>query len=270
MKPIETLIVDDEPAAREALLHLLRQDPEITLTRECENGREAVRLIQASRPELMFLDIQMPGLDGFGVLREVDAKDLPIVVFVTAYDRHALHAFEVHAVDYLLKPFSDSRFLEALSVAKGQVRQRRLGDLGQQVAALISTDAAHLARAGSSTENKVNSGTDVDPLLIRVDGRIARVPIQSIDWIDADGDSVCVRVGEVHYPVRTSMDKLERELNSTRFVRIHRSTIVNVERIKELRQCYPREYVAVLHDGTSLKVSRNRRDLLESRLGRKV
>jgi two-component system, LytTR family, response regulator len=270
MKPIDALIVDDEPAARNALLHLLRQDPEIVLSRPCENGREAVRAIRAHHPELVFLDVQMPGLDGFGVLREIERKDLPVVVFVTAYDRHALHAFEVHAVDYLLKPFSDARFLEALTVAKTQVRQRRLGELGQQVAALISASPAAAPGPAGSADPPDSGLRDLEPLLIRVDGRIARVRTESIDWIDADGDSVRVRVGETSYPLRTSMDKLEQELDAMQFVRIHRSTIVNVERIRELRLCYPGEYVAVLHDGTTLKVSRNRRELLESRLGRKV
>jgi two-component system LytT family response regulator len=268
MKTIDTLIVDDEPAARNALLHLLREDPEISLGRPCENGREAVRAIKSHHPELVFLDVQMPGLDGFGVLREVEAKDLPVIVFVTAYDRHALHAFEVHAVDYLLKPFSDARFSAALTVAKTQVRQRRLGELGQQVAALISGSAD--AGAGPASDAGAPGLRDLEPLLIRVDGRIARVRTENIDWIDADGDSVRVRVGETSYPLRTSMDKLEQELDSVQFVRIHRSTIVNVDRIKELRLCYPGEYVAVLQDGTTLKVSRNRRELLESRLGRKV
>lgn len=270
VKPIDTLIVDDEPAARNALLHLLRQDPEISLGRPCENGREAVRAIRSHRPELVFLDVQMPGLDGFGVLRELGEPNVPVVVFVTAFDRHALHAFEVHAVDYLLKPFNDARFLEALAVAKTQVRQRRLGELGQQVAALISTSPAATVGSPGLADGPDAGLRDLEPLLIRVDGRIARVRTENIDWIDADGDSVRVRVGETSYPLRTSMDNLERELDAMRFVRIHRSTIVNVERIKELRLCYPGEYVAVLHDGTTLKVSRNRRELLESRLGRKV
>src|SRR5260370_18858441 len=134
MKPIHNVIVYDEPAARKALLHLLAADPEVAVLAECRGGREAVRILREGRAELVFLDIQMPKLDGFGVLREVGAEQLPVVVFVTAYDKYALKAFAVHAIDYLLKPFSDARFFEALQQAKQQVEHRRLGDLGHRVA----------------------------------------------------------------------------------------------------------------------------------------
>lgn len=271
MKPITTLVADDEPAARNALVHLLERHREIEIVGQSGGGREAVQVIRELRPELAFLDIQMPGLDGFGVVRETDPNHLPIIVFVTAYDTHALHAFEVHAIDYLLKPFSDVRFLEALTVAKGHVQQRRLGELYYQVAALVSAYPRPTIDDGGAAEVSLDAKTHhLDRLLIRVDGSIASVRASDIDWIDADGDSVCVRVGKVSYPLRSTMEKLEGELDPTRFVRIHRSTIVNVERIKELRPCYPGEYVAVLHDGATLKVSRHRRDVLESRLGRKV
>jgi two-component system, LytTR family, response regulator len=271
MKAIETVIVDDEPAARKGLLHLLSEDPEISITAECHHGREAVEAIQNRRPELVFLDVEMPGLDGFGVLRETQGQDFPVVVFVTASDKHALHAFEVHAVDYLLKPFTDARFLKALVVAKNHVRQRRLGDLSQQVATVLSSSPAPTPTVdGVTSEAPGSSNHPLGRLLLRVDGGVTAVRVGDIDWIDAEGDLVRVRAGKISYAVRTTMEKLEDELDPTRFVRIHRSTIVNLERITELRPSYPGEYVAVLQDGTTLKISRHRRKLIKSRLGRRI
>ena len=269
---MRVLIVDDEPLARIALAQILTARADVESFHAANDAIEAQELLARDNYDVMLLDVSMPELSGLEFLARLQhyERPLPSVVFVTAYDRHALHAFEVHAVDYLLKPFSDARFLEALTVAKTQVRQRRLGELGQQVAALISASPAAAAGPSGAVDAPDSGLRDLEPLLIRVDGRIARVRTESIDWIDADGDSVRVRVGETSYPLRTSMDKLEQELDAMQFVRIHRSTIVNVERIRELRLCYPGEYVAVLHDGTTLKVSRNRRELLESRLGRKV
>jgi two-component system LytT family response regulator len=271
MNTIRTLIVDDELAARQALLHLLERDNDIAVVGDCGGGREAVHLVGEHQPDLMFLDIQMPGLDGFGVIREIAPPELPVVVFVTAYDQHALQAFEVHAVDYLLKPFSDTRFLEALHGAKQQVRQRRLGALGQHVAALARAYAEPLDAVAGELASTSGDGTGrLEHLLIKVAGRLTRVRMADIDWIDADGDTARVRVGQTSYSLRATMDKLEADLGSIGFMRIHRSTIVNVERVKELRPYYGGDFVAVLKDGTSLKVSRSRLGSLESRLGRKI
>jgi two-component system LytT family response regulator len=157
MKPIHTLIVDDEPAARKALVHLLAPDPDILVIGECRGGREAVRAVRERRPELLLLDVQMPGLDGFRVLREVGADHVPVVVFVTAHDRYALKAFEAHAIDYLLKPFSDARFYEALKEAKNQVQHRRLGDLGDKIAAL-ALYRAHPRPGGSGRDGARGPG----------------------------------------------------------------------------------------------------------------
>jgi len=265
MKPIQTVIVDDEPAARKALLHLLAADPEVGVLAECRSGREAVRILREGRAELVFLDIQMPKLDGFGVLREVRAEQLPVVVFVTAYDKYALKAFAVHAIDYLLKPFSDARFFEALQQAKQQVEHRRLGDLGHRVAVLVSGYADLANAMGEQKESRY-----LERILVRVAGLITPVRVTDIDWIDAEGDYVRIRVGKTSHLLRATMHRLESQLDPARFVRIHRSTIVNLERVKELQPSYRGEYVAVLHDGTTLKLSRGCREQLESRLGRKV
>lgn len=264
MNEMRTLIVDDEPAARAGLRHLLTADPEITVVGECRDGREAIAGICDLGPELVFLDVQMPELDGFGVLRAVGGEQLPVVVFVTAYDQYALRAFEVHAVDYLLKPFTDDRFREALRQAKLQVRRARLGELSRQVAALVA-DGAVVRSSPSGSLSPLR-----DRLVVKTGGGVTLVPVADIDWIDADGDYVRIHAGKAAHVVRETMHNLESELDPGRFVRIHRSTIVNLERVKELQPFYRGEFVAVLHDGTRLKLSRGCRDTLEARLGRRI
>jgi len=258
MRPIRTLIVDDEPAAREGMRHLLAADPEIVLAGECSNGREAVAAIRDTSPDLAFLDVQMPELDGFGVLREVGVERAPAVVFVTAFDQYALRAFDVHAIDYLLKPFTDDRFRQSLDRAKQLVRQGRLGDLSRKLAALLDNDESAPAPAPSY----------LDRLVVKSGGKVTLLPVGEIEWIDAEGDYVRIHVGKTWHLLRETMKNLEDQLDAARFVRIHRSTIVNLEKVKELQPFFRGEYVVVLHNGTTLKLSRGYRDNLEARLGR--
>ena len=258
MRPIRTLIVDDEPAAREGMRHLLAADPEIVLAGECSNGREAVAAIRDTSPDLAFLDVQMPELDGFGVLREVGVERAPAVVFVTAFDQYALRAFDVHAIDYLLKPFTDDRFRQSLDRAKQLVRQGRLGDLSRKLAALLDNDESARAPAPSY----------LDRLVVKSGGKVTLLPVGEIEWIDAEGDYVRIHVGKTWHLLRETMKNLEDQLDAARFVRIHRSTIVNLEKVKELQPFFRGEYVVVLHNGTTLKLSRGYRDNLEARLGR--
>ena len=257
MRPIRTLIVDDEPAARDGMRHLLAADPEVVLAGECSNGREAAAAIRDTAPDLVFLDVQMPELDGFGVLREVGVERAPAVVFVTAFDQYALRAFEVHAIDYLLKPFTDDRFRESLDRAKQQVRQGRLGDLSSKLAALLDHDEPTPARPRY-----------LDRLVVKSGGKVTLLPVGEIEWIDAEGDYVRIHVGKTWHLLRETMKSLEDQLDGARFVRIHRSTIVNLEKVKELQPFFRGEYVVVLHNGTTLKLSRGYRDSLEARLGR--
>lgn len=257
MRPIRTLIVDDEPAARDGMRHLLTADPEIVLTGECANGREATAAIRDTAPDLVFLDVQMPELDGFGVLREVGVEAAPTVVFVTAFDQYALRAFDVHAIDYLLKPFTDDRFRQSLDRAKQQVRQGRLEDLSRKLAALLDHDEVASARERY-----------LDRLVVKSGGKVTLLPVGEIEWIDAEGDYVRIHVGKTWHLLRETMKNLEDQLDSARFVRIHRSTIVNLEKVKELQPFFRGEYVVVLHNGTTLKLSRGYRDNLEARLGR--
>jgi two-component system LytT family response regulator len=260
MRPIRTLIVDDEPAAREGMRHLLAADPEIVLAGECSNGREAVAAIRDTSPDLAFLDVQMPELDGFGVLREVGVERAPAVVFVTAFDQYALRAFDVHAIDYLLKPFTDDRFRQSLDRAKQLVRQGRLGDLTRKLAALLDNDGSAPAPAPAPSY--------LDRLVVKSGGKVTLLPVGEIEWIDAEGDYVRIHVGKTWHLLRETMKNLEDQLDAARFVRIHRSTIVNLEKVKELQPFFRGEYVVVLHNGTTLKLSRGYRDNLEARLGR--
>src|SRR5688500_11657721 len=210
IEPIRTVIVDDEPNAREGILGLLADHEGISVVGEAANGRDAVSIIRRHRPELLYLDIQMPELDGFGVLAELTPAELPVVVFVTAYDAHALHAFEVHALDYLLKPFSDERFAESLSLAMSQVRHRRAGGLVQQLAALVQDDSHDApppaARALPDTaverEAAANGDAPLDRLMVRTPKGTVFIKAEDIDWIEADDYYAKLHVGGRGYLVR--------------------------------------------------------------------
>ena len=262
---ILTLIADDEPAAREGMRHLLRRDPEIVVAGECANGREAARAIRSTAPDLVFLDVQMPELDGFAVLREIGVDRAPAVVFVTAYDQYALRAFEVHAIDYLLKPFTDDRFRESLERAKQQVRQGRLGDLSHKLAALLETYGESLPGDVAPPRR-----TYLERLAVKAHGKVTLLRAAEIEWIDAEGDYVRIHVGKAWHLLRETMKNLELQLDPERFVRIHRSTIVNLEKVKELQPFFRGEYVVVLQNGTTLKLSRGYRDHFQTRLGRAI
>jgi len=225
---IRALIVDDEALARERIRTLLAAAPDVTIVGECSGGREAVEAIVAERPDLVFLDVQMPDLNGFEVLEAAQPEWLPAVVFVTAYDEYALKAFEVHAIDYLLKPVEPERFRTALARAPGA---KALGLLGM-------LDERPLER-----------------LVIRARGKILFVKPGDIDWIEADGKLAQLHVGRETHAVRIPLKRLEQRLGAHGFVRVHRSAIVNVERIKELEPWFHGEYVVVLKDGTKLTSS---------------
>ena len=238
---IRCVIVDDEPLARQLVREYLAMDEELEIVAECANGFEAVKAVSAHDPDLLFLDIQMPKLDGFEVLSLLDRS--PIVVFVTAYDEYALRAFEVHALDYLLKPYSADRFKSALVHARQHLGARRPG----------SHPPAPERR---------------DRLVIRSSGRIYFVRMRDIDWCEAAGNYVRLHAGPQTHLVRGTMAHIESQLERTQFVRIHRSTIVNVDRIQELHSSFGGEYVVLLHDKTRLTLSRGYRDGLQARLGK--
>jgi two-component system LytT family response regulator len=256
---IKTLIVDDEPLARRNIRLLLESDPQIDVIGECRNGKEAVHAIRTFTPELIFLDIQMPEMDGFDVLQQVGAEHIHSIVFVTAFDKYALKAFEVHALDYLLKPFDDTRFNKALQTAKSQIEQREMDKLTKKLLALLE-DRLN-AREMLSLER-----TYLSRLMIKLTNRVILLNVHDIDWIEADGNYAKLHVGRKSHMLREKMHDLESRLDPQQFVRIHRSIIVNLDRIRELYPHFNGDYMIVLADGTQLKLSRSRREALESRL----
>ena len=262
---IRALIVDDEPAARDAIRSLLAGDADIHIVGECADGRTALRAIASTAPELLFLDVQMPEMDGFTMLRQLDPARLPVVVFVTAFDQYALRAFDVHAADYLLKPFDDDRFRDAVSRAKQNVRAGQLGRLSEELRALLDG----VMPGAPASRTAAPGGPYLKRLVIKSGGRVTLLNVRDIDWIEAEGDYVKIHVAKAWHLLRETMKRLEAQFDPARFVRIHRSTIVNVERIKELQPYFRGEYVVILHDGKSLKLSRGYKEHLESVLGRK-
>lgn len=247
MDPVTVLVVDDEPPARRKLRHLLAGDPEVSVVGEAGSAREAAARIEVLDPELVFLDVQMPDGDGFAVLSALAAEERPEVVFVTAYDAHALRAFDESAVDYLLKPYDRARFARALERGKARVRERRAGPAHDRLRALLDAVRA------PAYERR---------LLVRGGARSFYLDVTAIDWIEAARNYVRVHVGRDAHLLRASLSDLERRLDPAAFARIHRTRLVNIARIRELRPWSHADLVAVLHDGTQLLVSRRYRGRL--------
>lgn len=246
--PLKALVVDDEPLARESVRVLLAADPQIEVAGEC-SGPDAVAMIARVRPDIMFLDIQMPDLDGFALLDRVGPDAVPAVVFVTAFDRHALRAFEVHALDYLLKPFTDARFEAALARAKARARSHRQ-------AGWVETGIDAMLRARHAPRTR---------FLVPGRDRSIVVEADEIDWIRAADYYVSLHCGGVSHLLRESMDAMERQLDPDRFVRVHRGTIVNLARVREVHPLFRGGCELKLADGTMLKLSRDRRAEFEAR-----
>jgi two-component system, LytTR family, response regulator len=256
---IKTLIVDDEPLARRNLRLLLAKDPQIEILDECRNGREAVKAINALAPDLIFLDIQMPEMDGFDVLAQVGPEQIHAIIFVTAFDQYALKAFDVHALDYLLKPFDDERFAHALQRAKAQIEAREINRLSKRLLALL--EARESERKAPSQQSRY-----LTRVMIKASGRVVLLKVDEIDFIEADGNYAKLHVGRKAHMLREKMNDLEGQLDPARFVRIHRSIIVNLDRIKEMHPHFNGDYIVVLEDGKQLRMSRTRREHLEERL----
>lgn len=251
---IKTLIVDDEPLARDRLQKLLDAEGDVTVLGQCTNGKEAVKAIREKAPDLVFLDVQMPELDGFGVLGELATEEVPVIIFVTAHDKFALKAFEVHAVDFLLKPFDRERFQTALKRAKQRISQRRPGELDQRLAALL----AEIKPEPASLER----------MAVKTSGRVIFIKTSDIDWIEAADNYVNLHVGNEAHLHRETLTALAERLPARKFMRISRSTIVNVDRIKELQPLFHGEYAVILRNGTTLTLSRSYRDVLDQLIGK--
>jgi len=252
---IRTLVADDEPIARARVVSLLRAETDIELVRECATGAEARAAIEQGDLDLLFLDIQMPEVTGIDLARTIQTHGEPAVVFVTAYDQYALRAFEVHALDYLLKPFSSDRFRAALGHAREHLAKRRANI---EVPQAIGDEPPREAQAGGRRNR----------LMVKSAGRIHFVRTADIDWCEAAGNYVRMHVGHQEHLVRDTMGHLESQLDGQQFMRIHRSTIVNVDRIQEMQSSFNGEYVVLLRNGTRLTLSRGYRDAIHARLGK--
>ena len=258
MDKLHVMVVDDEPLARARIRELLKRDSDIGLVEECKDGFEAVQAMQNEPPDLVFLDIQMPEKDGFSVIDEIGVERMPVVIFVTAYDQYALRAFQVCALDYLLKPFDEKRFEQTLARAKTQIRAVQ-GDGGG--------DGLH-ASLFSLMEQWHAQSKYVERVLVKTSGRFFFLNASEIDWIKAEGNYVRLAVGKSAYLLRETVNNLEKQLDPARFLRIHRSTIVNIDRIKEIQQTFHGEYTVVLRDGTELRLSRRYREKLPRTVGK--
>jgi two-component system LytT family response regulator len=247
---IRAVIVDDEPAARRGVRLLLERDGGVDVVGEASGGAEAAELIARERPELAFLDVQMPGCDGFQALVRVGLEHMPAVIFVTAYDEHALRAFEVNAVDYLLKPYDDARFAAALQRAKDEVRRRQADTVNARLHQLLD----YLQHAPQPPAAPADNASD--RILLKSSGEIFFLKAEEIDWIEAEGDYMKFHVSGRTHLMRETMARLEARLDPKRFIRIHRSTIVNIDRLRKLSPSFAGEYAVILHDGTKLKLSR--------------
>ena len=262
-KKMKTIIVDDEPLARKGLTVRLTNTDKVRVIAQCSNGREAVSAIKTHQPDLVFLDIQMPVFNGFQVLQQLESEGipLPIVVFVTAYDNYAMKAFEVHALDYLLKPVEDNRLMEAINKAEEQFHSKQEVGQKQRLASLVSQftgdDCEDILRRLANGES-LESQRYPDHLSIKDGGEVTMLKTRSISWIDAAGDYMCVHTidGKTHI-MRKTMKELESELNPERFVRIHRSVMVNKSLVEKLVTHANGEYHLILESGQELKVSRS-------------
>jgi two-component system LytT family response regulator len=239
---IRALIVDDEELARDRIASLLAEQNDVEVVGTCSDGPSAVEAIERERPDLVFLDVQMPGMDGFEVIENLDRDHIPAVVFVTAHDAHAIRAFEIHALDFLLKPFDQTRFEKALERARAQLSRDKSSTIDSRLMSLL--------------EELRDERKYPERLIVKSSGRVFFVRAEDIDWVEASGNYVKIHTKSEAHLLRESMKNMEAKLDPKIFVRIHRSAIVNIDRIKELEPWFHGEYVVIMRDGTRLTASR--------------
>lgn len=260
MMKIRTLIVDDERLARARVRRMLKREDDIEIVGECRNGEEAVHFIYKEKPDLVFLDVQMPGMSGLEVLQTIGVKTVPAVVFVTAFDQYAIKAFDFYALDYLLKPFARERFAQTVSRVREQFEQ---------------PDSASLKRPTNDLENRLasllkdfNEKSYLERIVIKTSGKVFFLKTDEIDWIEAAGNYLDLHVGRSTHLIRDTMHGIERKLDPNKFLRIHRSVIVRIDRIKEMHPMFSGDYSVILQDGTELSMSRRFRDRWDKLLER--
>jgi len=263
---LKTLIVDDESLARRGLVHRLKDISDIEIVGEAKNGREALKLIKEKSPDLVFLDIQMPGLSGFEVLQQLDIETMPIVLFLTAYDEYAVQAFKANALDYILKPIDEDRLLQVLEKVRANISQKRALSDKRMLLELVSRISGESINSFADLEGeKIAELVNKEPsrLAIRDGGRTTWVTQEDIEWIDAAGDYMCVQANGTTYIMRKTMKELEKELDDNILQRIHRSTIVNIRRVREMESHINGEYFLTLDSGHRVKLSRTYKDKLK-------
>ncbi|HEU4557852.1 MAG TPA: LytTR family DNA-binding domain-containing protein [Longimicrobium sp.] len=272
--PVRVAIVDDEPLARRTLRVLLDPVDGVEIVGEAGNGAEAVEVIRDSAPDLVFLDVQMPEMDGFQVLKTLGPA-APAVIFVTAFDEHAVNAFDANAADYLLKPFDDDRFHRALSRARARIGDARVRELAGRLANLLSpAETPSLAPSAPAvaptTAPAAVSAGYAERIVVKKNNRVTLVDTATIDWIEASDYVVRIHAGAAVHVLREPISDLEKRLDPRRFFRVHRSTIVNLASVKELQPLFHGEYVVIMRDGTELRLSRSRRERLQQLLGARI
>jgi two-component system LytT family response regulator len=251
--PVRTVIADDERLARQKLMILLESEPAVNVVAECQDGRQTVAAIRSFRPDMLLLDIQMPDLDGFQVLSEISEEEMPVVIFTTAYDQYAIRAFESNALDYLLKPFDRERLHHAVARAQSELRKSRDHAITHRILNLLSQ-----VRPASPAATQPDQR-----LVIKANGRVVFLDLENIEWVEAAANYVRLHVGKESYLFRETISRISERLDPKHFVRIHRSTIVNVSKIKELIPVNSGEYVVVLKTGRELSCSRGYRATLQ-------
>lgn len=266
MTPLKAIVVDDERLARRGLAMRLQALEQVDVIGECANGEEALQLIRAESPDLLFLDIQMPGMDGFDVVCELQADAMPLIIFVTAFDQYAVDAFKVHAVDYLLKPIDDDRLSEAVERAVARHKVQSLEDGGKDTLIALLSGRNEASKARELVDRDADSREWPDRLTIKDGNEFQFIRIADIQWIDAAGDYMCVHARGKTHIMRTTMKRLENSLNPDTFIRVHRSSIVNANAIASATSHLNGEYVLTLEGGARLKVSRSYRDRIKSLL----
>ncbi|NOZ65864.1 MAG: response regulator transcription factor [Alphaproteobacteria bacterium] len=264
-KKIKTLLVDDEPLALRGLELRLKEFDDIEIIGTCANGREAIKKIRAERPALVFLDIQMPGFDGFAVVKALAREEMPLIIFATAFDQYAIKAFETHALDYLLKPIEEDRLLEAIAKVRESIQERITIEQNARLINLIRSldnpPTFELSEIISAQELPLENNFETH-LNIKDRGQITRVDVSTIEWIDAAGDYMCLHVGDKTHILRETMKNMEKRLNPELFQRVHRSTIINMSKVAELQPTSGGKYQITLESGAELQVSRNYRKVL--------